>query len=52
MNVSKNYLKIEEGLCSDHFQIYLTLSDNVIKRNNNLVLVNKYIEWKQLRLRT
>lgn len=50
-NISKNYIQIEEDLdlSSDHSPIYLTLSDNVIKKENNPVLINKCTDWNHFK---
>lgn len=45
--VSKQYIKLEEGfdLNSDHSPIYLTLSDNVITKEEKPYLTNKNTDW-------
>lgn len=42
-NISENYMMIEEqqDLCSDHTGIVLTISENIITKTHNPVLVNK-----------
>lgn len=35
---------------TDHFSILLPLSENVIKKENNPSLVNKYTDWKYFRI--
>jgi hypothetical protein len=44
---SSNYIKIEESLNlnSDHSPVYLTVSDNIIMKNQNPVLTNKHTDW-------
>jgi hypothetical protein len=46
-NISSNYINIEESLDlnSDHSPIYLTVSDNIILKNQNPVLTNKHTDW-------
>lgn len=50
-NISQNYLKIDEchKLCSDHTAITLTLSENIIYKENNPSLTNKYTDWISFR---
>lgn len=51
-NISTNYLLIEEGwdMNSDHSPILLTLSDNIIKKENPPRLTNKWTDWPNFRL--
>jgi hypothetical protein len=46
-NTSSNYFEIEESLDlnSDHSPIYLTVSDNIIMKNQNPVQTNKHTDW-------
>lgn len=46
-SISSNYLKIDEceDLFTDHSAIILTLSENIIQKENNHALVNKYTDW-------
>jgi hypothetical protein len=46
-NISPNYTKIEEGfdLSSDHSPIFLTVSTNIIMKDQNPVLINKHTDW-------
>lgn len=50
-NISANFLQIEEGwdMNSDHSPIILTLSENVIKRENNPTLVNRLTDWESFK---
>lgn len=47
--ISANYMKIDEelDLWSDHSAISLTLSDNIIKKENKKHLVTKYTNWEE-----
>lgn len=49
--VGANYIKVEENydLSSDHSPIIMTLSDKVIKKENNPFLVNKLTDWDGFR---
>ena len=49
--ISKNYLKIEEGveMNSDHSPIYLTLNSSYIEKDCNPFLSNKYTDWSYFR---
>lgn len=51
-NVPTNYLQIEEGfdLNSDHSPILLTMSENIIKKENNPSLTNKFTDWESFKL--
>lgn len=51
-NISANYMKIDEhlDLCSDHTAIVLTISENIITKPNNPVLVNNKTDWDSFRL--
>ena len=46
-NVSANYIKIDEvyDLNSDHSPILLTISDHIITKDLNPVLINNYTDW-------
>lgn len=46
-NISINYLHIEEAwdMSSDHSPILLTLSDNIIQKENSPRLVNRQTDW-------
>lgn len=46
-HISPNYLQIDEynDLYSDHSAITLTLSENIVQKENNPVLVNKHTDW-------
>ena len=46
-NFSANYIKIDEifDLNSDHSSILLTISDHIITKDQNPVLINKYTDW-------
>lgn len=50
-DVSTNYIKIEDScdLSSDHSPIILTLSENVIQKEVNPVLCNRYTNWEQFK---
>lgn len=50
-NISCNYLKIEDNfeLNSDHSPIVLTLSENIIEKTCNPMLVNKKTDWQSFR---
>lgn len=50
-NISKHFIKVEGGLhlSSDHSPIYLTVSDQVIIKENNPTLVNKYTDWNHFK---
>jgi len=47
-NVPAHYLQIEErlDLNSDHSPILVTLSENIIQKENNPVLVNRRTDWE------
>ncbi|KAI5720084.1 hypothetical protein M8J77_001627 [Diaphorina citri] len=51
-NVSINYMTIEENneLSSDHSGIVLTLSENIILKPHNPVLVNKGTDWASFKI--
>lgn len=51
-NISANYMMIDENLelCSDHSAIVLTISENIIFKTNNPVLVNKKTDWDSFRI--
>lgn len=46
-NMSPNYMQVDEchDLLSDHSAITLTLSENIIQKESNPTLVNKYTDW-------
>lgn len=46
-NISSNFLHVEEGwdMDSDHSPVLLTMSENIIKKENNPVLVNRFTDW-------
>lgn len=50
-NISANYIQINEShdLSSDHTAILLTLSGNIIQKENNPTLTNKYTDWENFR---
>jgi hypothetical protein len=50
-NIPAQYLQIEESqdLNSDHMPIHLTLSENIIQKDNNPVLVNRRTDWESFR---
>jgi endonuclease/exonuclease/phosphatase family metal-dependent hydrolase len=50
-NIPAQYLQIEEShdLNSDHSPINLTLSDNIIQKEHNPVLVNRRTDWESFR---
>ena len=50
-NIPAQYLQIEEShdLNSDHTPIHLTLSENIIQKENNPVLVNRRTDWESFR---
>ena len=50
-NIPAQYLQIEEShdLNSDHMLIHLTLSENIIEKENNPVLVNRHTDWESFR---
>jgi len=50
-NIPVQYLQIEEShdLNSDHSPILLTLSESIIQKENNPVLVNRHTDWKSFR---
>ena len=50
-NIPAQYLQIEEShdLNSDHTPIHLTLSENIIQKENNPVLVNRRTDWDSFR---
>jgi hypothetical protein len=47
-NVQMHYMKIEDSydLDLDHSPIILTLSDNIIKKEANPTLTNKFTDWE------
>ena len=49
--ISSLYLKVEEGddLNSDHSPVYLTLSSNIVEKESNPYLTNKYTDWEYFR---
>ena len=49
-DIPVQYLQIEEShdLNSDHTPIHLTLSENIIQKENNPVLVNRRTDWESL----
>ncbi|KAL1462246.1 hypothetical protein WDU94_014097 [Cyamophila willieti] len=51
-NISANYMMVEENLdlSSDHTAITLTLSENIITKTHNAVLVNNKTDWESFRL--
>lgn len=50
-NISANYLQIDDSqdLNSDHSPILLTVSENVIQKENNPVLINRRTDWESFR---
>lgn len=50
-NISANYIKIEKAfdLTSDHSPITMTLSENIIIKDNNPTLTNKLMNWDHFR---
>ena len=50
-NIPVHYLQIEESndLNSDHSPILLKLSENIIQKENNPVVVNKRTDWESCR---
>lgn len=52
-NIPANFLQIEEGwdLNSDHSLIILMFNENIIRKENNPVLVNKMTDWISFRQR-
>jgi len=51
-NISSNYIQIEDNLelSSDHSPIILTLSESIIQKPRNPVLVNKKTDWEGFRM--
>lgn len=51
-NISANYALVEDcaDLSSDHSPIVLTLSETIILKPNNPVLVNKKTDWDQFKI--
>ena len=50
-NIPAQYLQTEEShdLNSDHMLIRLTLSENIIQKESNPVLVNRHTDWESFR---
>lgn len=50
-NVSVNYMQIEEGwdMNSDHSPIVLTISEHIIKKENNPTLINNLTDWQSFK---
>lgn len=50
-NISANYLQIDESndLNSDHSPILLTLSENVVQKENNPALTNRHTDWESFK---
>lgn len=50
-NIPANFLQMEEGwdMNSDHSPIILTFCENIIRKENNPILVNKMTDWISFR---
>lgn len=51
-NISSNFMKVDESyeMNSDHSPIILTLSDNIIEKEKNPVLINRHTDWKSFQI--
>lgn len=51
-NISSNFMKVEESyeMNSDHSPILLTLSENIIEKEKNPILINKDPDWESFRI--